>query len=98
MKTLLITSIAAIALTHAARAGDWTWFPGDIGLSLPFTSSSSPVNNATTGVVTKGKAASKRSVGEANSSQPEIALRNEEYPTSTKKMSTETQRERYDQN
>jgi hypothetical protein len=60
MKTLLITSIAAIALTHAARAGDWTWFPGDIGLSSPFTSSSSAVNNATTGVVTKRKVVAKR--------------------------------------
>jgi hypothetical protein len=68
MKTLSITLIATIWLTHAAHARGWTWFHGDIGLSSPFASSSSPANNAATGVVpkrkavTKQKAASNRSV------------------------------------
>jgi hypothetical protein len=68
MKTLFITLATTIALTHSAHAGGWMWFHGDIGLSSPFGSSSSPPNNAATGVgpkrkaVTKRKAASKRSV------------------------------------
>jgi len=68
MKTLFITLIATIALTHAVHASDWMWFPGDIGVSSPFASSSSAPNNPTTGtvsnrkVVTKPKAASNRSV------------------------------------
>jgi hypothetical protein len=68
MKTPFITLIAAIALTHATYAGDWMWFHGDIGLDSPFTSSSSPVKNATIGavtnrqVVTKPKAAADRPV------------------------------------
>ena len=68
MKTILITSIAAIALTHAAHAGDWTWFRGDIGIGAsPFVSSSSPTKNVTTRVVTKPKAASNRSVAQSKS-------------------------------
>jgi len=38
-KTILITSIAAFALTHAATAGTWFWFRGDIGVGSPFVSS-----------------------------------------------------------
>jgi hypothetical protein len=60
MKTLFVTLIAAIALTHAAHAAGWMWFHGDIGLSLPFASSGSPANSATAGVVTKSKVVTKR--------------------------------------
>ncbi len=62
MKTILITSIAAIALTHAAHAGDFMWFRGDIGTASPFVSSSSPTKTVTTRVVPKRKASSNRSV------------------------------------
>jgi hypothetical protein len=57
MKTLFITLIATIALTHTPHAASWMWFHGDIGLSSPFAPSSSPANNAATGVVPKRKAA-----------------------------------------
>lgn len=56
MKTLFITLTTTIALTHAALARDWMWFHGDIGLSSPFGSSSSPANNPATRVVSKRKA------------------------------------------
>jgi hypothetical protein len=63
MKTVLITLIAAIALTHAADARDWAWFRGDIGIGAsPFVSSSSPTKNVTTQVATKKKPASNRAV------------------------------------
>ena len=62
MKTILITSIAAIALTHSAHAGDFMWFRGDIGTASPFVSSSSPTKTVTTRVVPKRKAGSNRSV------------------------------------
>jgi hypothetical protein len=58
MKTLFITLTTTIALTHAAPAGDWMWFHGDIGLSSPFGSSISPANNAAAGVASKWKAVS----------------------------------------
>jgi hypothetical protein len=74
MKKLFITLIAAIALTHAAHAGGWMWFHGDIGVSSPFTLSSSPTNNNTTAgavskrkVVTKQKGAFNRSVARSKS-------------------------------
>jgi len=67
MKTILITSMAAIALTHAAHAGGFMWFRGDIGTASPFVSSSSPTKNVTTPVVTKPKAASNRSVAGSKS-------------------------------
>jgi hypothetical protein len=60
MKTLFITLTTTIALTHAAHAGGWMWFHGDIGLSSPFASSSSLPNKAATGVVLKRKAVTKR--------------------------------------
>jgi hypothetical protein len=63
MKVILITSIAAIALTHAANARDWAWSQGDIGVgSSPFVSSSSATNSATWQHVTKQKAVPKRAV------------------------------------
>jgi hypothetical protein len=62
MKTMLVTSIATITLTHATQARDWAWFQGDIGIASPFVLSSSPTKNVTIPVVTKRKAVAKRSV------------------------------------
>ncbi len=62
MKTILITSIAAIALTQAVNARDWAWFQGDIGVgSSPFVSSSPPTTKVAQTVI-KQKAAPKRVV------------------------------------
>jgi hypothetical protein len=81
MKTLLITTLtAAIALTHTAYAGGWMWFHADIGTASPFVSSSPPKNNVTTRVVTgkkavtKGKAASNRSVGRTKFQSPRHSI------------------------
>jgi hypothetical protein len=68
MKTILITSIAAFALTHAAMAHTWAWFQGDIGVgSSPFVSSSSRTNSVAAQATTKKKAAQKRAVTKSKS-------------------------------
>jgi hypothetical protein len=67
MKTLFITLATTMALTHAAHAGGWMWFHGDIGLSSPFGSSTSPANNAATRVVPKWKAVTRRKGGSERS-------------------------------
>jgi hypothetical protein len=62
MKAILITSIAAVALTQAANAGGGAWFR-DIGPGAsPFVSSSSPTTSVKAQAVTKQKAAPKRAV------------------------------------
>lgn len=61
MKTILITIIAAFALTSAASAHSWAWFQGDIGVYSPFfPSSNSAANTASTSHATKPKGVSKR--------------------------------------
>jgi len=66
MKTLLTTLIAAMALTQAVQAHDWTWFHGDIGLSSPFVSSPQSTSGITRVVnkqnVNKQKSAPKRAI------------------------------------
>lgn len=63
MKTILIISIAAIALTHAAHAKTWAWFHGDIGVDSPFfPSSNSAANTVSAPHAAKPKAVSKRGV------------------------------------
>ena len=61
MKIIVITSIAAIALTHAAHARTWAWFHGDIGVTSSFSASSNPVANpVSTPQASKRKAVSKQ--------------------------------------
>jgi hypothetical protein len=68
MKTILITSIVTIALTHAAHAKTWAWFRGDIGIaSSPFVSSTAPANKNAKRAVPKQKASSHRVVAETKS-------------------------------
>lgn len=63
MKTIIITIIAAFALTSAATAHTWAWFQGDIGVNSPFfPSSNSAANTVATSHATKPKAVSKRVV------------------------------------
>ena len=63
MKTIFITLMATIALTHAAHAHGWMWFHGDIGLSSPFSPSSFSANNAVTAAVPKRKAVTEQKAG-----------------------------------
>jgi hypothetical protein len=72
MKTILITSIGVFALTSAAIAHTWTWFHGDIGITSPFVSSSSPAIDVTARAATKPKPVSKRVVA-ATKSKPKHA-------------------------
>jgi hypothetical protein len=65
MKTILITTIAAIALTHGATAG--TWFRGGIGLQSPFVSTSSPTNRVAAQAATKKQAVQKHAVAKNKS-------------------------------
>jgi hypothetical protein len=68
MKTILVTLIAALALTHTAAAHTWMWFQGDIGVgSSPFVSSSWPANKVTAQTAAKQKAFSKRAVARTKS-------------------------------
>jgi hypothetical protein len=59
---IILTSIAAFALAHAAHAKTWAWFHEDIGIASPFVSSSSPAMNVTTRAVTKPKLVAKHAV------------------------------------
>jgi hypothetical protein len=60
MKTLIITCIAAMSLTHAAHARTWAWFHGDIGLASPFAAFSKHATTVTRQSTTKSKAVQKR--------------------------------------
>jgi|GEM_PF-6077952 len=63
MKIILITSIAAIALTHAAHAKTWAWFHGDIGVNSPFFPSSNSAANTVSALhAAKPKAVSRQAV------------------------------------
>jgi hypothetical protein len=69
MKTILITSIAAITLTQMANASGGAWFR-DIGPGAsPFVSSSSPTS-VRSQAATKQKTAAKRAVAR---SKPKLA-------------------------
>jgi hypothetical protein len=66
MKTIIVTFIAASALTHAAHAKTWAWFHGDIGVGAsPFISSGPATTSVRAQTVTKQKAVPKRGVGKS---------------------------------
>jgi hypothetical protein len=69
MTKLLITLVAAVALTHAGNARDFAFFHGDIGLDAsPVVSAAAPANKVT------ARAAAKRDVVAKRKSAPKASV------------------------